>query len=106
MFFRAELTLLAVPLWRQWDTRGAEALWSECKVSLVQHEWPAIEDDRVTVVCHQILVCVYVHLVVCGIALRAVMSSAEPPWVPGALSPRLSAVTAWVSCSKGTFWLI
>lgn len=48
-------------------------------MSLVQHEWPAIEDDRVTVVCHQTLVCVYVHLVVCGIALRAVMSSAEPP---------------------------
>lgn len=51
-----------------------------CEVSLVQHERPAIEDDRVTVVCHQTLcafVCVY------GVALRAVMSSAEPPPGPG-----------------------
>lgn len=55
---------LAVPLWRQWDTRGAEAHWAVCEVSLVQHELPAIEDDRVTVVCHQTL-CAFVCLCVC-----------------------------------------
>lgn len=40
------------------------------------------------------------------VALHVVMSSAESPLDPGALSSRSSAVATWISCSKSTFWLI
>lgn len=115
--FCQDYVLFVLQSWTLWHSPGGGSaapggpmhteLCLRCRCSI--HERTAIENDRVTVVCHYSLnVCVSARLCVqeSVFALRAVMSSPKSPQDPGALSSRSSAEATWISCSKSTFWLI